>query len=636
MNERHQRLLILLLETDTYKTTQQLAQELSASERTIRNDLNVIETVVEKEQLKLERKKGTGVRLIGLPSEKNQLKKSILLDNDSYKDHEQIRNLLLFHLLTAKDELTLDELTENLYVSRKVLKEELQELQVLLEKHQLCLVSKPRLGTFVEGEERKKRELLVKTLRNMKKQDPKNITLKEFLAQDTLTLIQHTLREVLRKNDLEQLPELSNIDIHIYFMLERMKQKQYVQLSDYEHQLVHNTKSQEISSQILAQLAEYYLISFSPDEIDYLALRIASVLTEEAEDQEFNVESNKLADYLIKQVQVSMDLSFAQDEVLQKNLVSHLASTFHRLNFGFSISNPLSKDIFRAYPRLFLIIQMALEDYFLNEKIFIPQEEIAYLTIHFQSAIERQKKQKSQHYQTLLISEYSKAMASFFEARVKRELPELKIIDSIEFEKEEIPNLEVDFILSTVPLEHPAIDVIQISPMIAENDVARIKKYMLENQPKKRVKHLDFSEFTSPFLIFPHVKETDIDRLLKKMGDSLTDADYVTKEFTKTVIDREKRSSTQVAPLIALPHGNPAYVKTSTISIATLEKPIDWNGDEIQLVFLLAIKKSELKNSEFKKLFAVIHYLGNNPVKLNQILQSNHALEIMKQLSQYE
>ena len=73
----------------------------------------------------------------------------------------------------------------------------------------------------------------------------------------------------------EQPGGLASVEIHIYFMLERMKQYQKVKLSKDENEVVEHTQAQQLSSQILAKLATIYPIEFSPDEINYLALRIA-------------------------------------------------------------------------------------------------------------------------------------------------------------------------------------------------------------------------------------------------------------------------------------------------------------------------------------------------------------------------
>ena len=120
------------------------------------------------------------------------------------------------------------------------------------------------------------------------------------------------------------------------------------------------------------------------------------------------------------------------------------------------------------------------------------------------------------------------------------------------------------------------------------------------------------------------------------MGDNLVTNDYVVSQFIKEVIIRDKQASVRVAPLISLPHANPSFVKHSTISILTLKEPIDWHGEQISLVILIAVKKDQLKNGEFKKLFSVIHYLEEIPERVYEICQAQHALDILNLLSIYE
>ncbi|MBO0482570.1 BglG family transcription antiterminator [Candidatus Enterococcus courvalinii] len=640
MNQRQQSLIYQLIKSNSYLTTKELATCFQVSERTIHSDLNKIEDWLNAHQLPLiiERKKGTGILLVGLPHEKDQVKRLLNENDETELERSQLRQLLIFHLLVAKDGLSLEELAEKLFVGRRTIRKELTDLQSFFQQHHLSLVSKTKLGTFITGDEQEKRQLLVKNLRNMQKTDPQSPSLKEFFAKDTLKVIQHTLRDVFYENQLEEPAGLSTVEIHIYFMLERMKQLQKVKLSEDENEAVNHTQAQKISSQVLAKLANVYPIEFSPDEINYLALRIANLFSKSQSAARFQGEADELAIHLIDQVEQFLDYSLKEDQLLAQNLSSHLSSTYFRLNYGLTISNPLTKNVFSTYTQLFLVLQLILEDYFDKEPFYVPQDEIAYLTIHFQAAIERHQHQKSRRYQTILVSEYSKAMATFLEARLDRELPELTILDLIEYSPElkleEFP--PVDFILTTLPFQHESIPVIEISPMITETDLSRLAKYMLEHVPNKRTKTFDLASFTNPFLIFSHLDLTDPTEILSFMGNVLVENQYVYPEFIESVLERDRHSSTRVASLVTLPHGNPFYVKHSTISIATMKQPITWHGEQICVVLLLAVKKNDLKHPEFKKLFSVIHYLEKQPERMNQLLQTDHPLEILTLLSSYE
>lgn len=379
MNSQQKNIVLQLIDCDTYLTTKELADHHQVSERTIHSDLNqLVDFLAEKKlPLVLNRKKGIGILLSGLPAEKDQLKCLVHQEHCQSSD-KRLQDLLIFHLLSAKDGLSLDELAEKLFISRPILRKKLLDLQPFLQQNQLELVSRPKVGTSVSGTERKKRAVLANTLRKMQKQDPKNLSLQEFFAKDTLSLIQHTLKDVFTENHLEIPPALSSIDIHIYFMLERMKQFQQIHLSQEEHHAVRNTQAQELSSQILAKLASFYPIEFSPAEINYLALRIANVLPSKRTELKFCEDAERLSAHLVEQIQQFLDLPLTADDLLSENLTAHLSSTYFRLNYALTISNPLTREIFSTYTQLFMMIQLVIEDYFKSEKFYIPQDEVAY------------------------------------------------------------------------------------------------------------------------------------------------------------------------------------------------------------------------------------------------------------------
>lgn len=630
-----------LIMEEGYTITKSLAERLKVSERTLYNDLEIVEDYLISNgyPLNLDRKKGTGIRLNGLPHEKEKLMASISQSQSYYFSKQELQKLIIFHILQLPNgKISQEELAEQLYVNRKTIQENLKVIKPYLEQYGIKIISRPGVGTQVIGSEQEKRKLLVRTLREMKRSDSKSPTLKEFFKQDTLEIIKNIVCEVLQQNDDSSAVDLLNIETHIYFMLERMKSKNEVILTDSEMKAVENSKAQELSSQVLAKLSSVYPIDFSPNEINYLALRIASTFPFSRTELYFDKEAEGLTAFLIEQLDDILGYSLSKDRVLKKNLMSHLSSTYFRLNFNLNISNPLTENVFNTYPQLFMVIQLTVDDYFKQREGFIPQEEVAYLVIHFQASIERQKYQKSRIFKVGLISEYSKAMASFIEARINRELPEIKVVELFEY-KEGINfevSQELDFILSTVTLSHYNIPVITISPMITESDVLDVEKYLLEHGERIQKKHFDLASFTHPFLIYPQIQLEKPEEILNFMGKMLVANHYVEEQFVSEVLKRDKYSSTRVAPEITLPHANPNFVCKSTLSIATLKEPVNWNGELIRLVILIAVKKEELKNPEFKKLFSVIHYISQSPELMEKLCQIQNPLEILNMLSIYE
>lgn len=68
------------------------------------------------------------------------------------------------------------------------------------------------------------------------------------------------------------------------------------------------------------------------------------------------------------------------------------------------------------------------------------------------------------------------------------------------------------------------------------------------------------------------------------------------KVFLDDVEDREMHMTTGIGNGLAIPHGKSNAVSESTVAVAKLETPVDWNsldGSLVDFVFLLAIKNEE-------------------------------------------
>lgn len=78
---------------------------------------------------------------------------------------------------------------------------------------------------------------------------------------------------------------------------------------------------------------------------------------------------------------------------------------------------------------------------------------------------------------------------------------------------------------------------------------------------------------------------------IQEAGKMLADTGYVEAEYVDAMLEREKTCSTFMGNGLALPHGVEAAkkkVKESGISVLTFPKPIDWNGNPVNIVIGVA------------------------------------------------
>ncbi|EPI00204.1 PRD domain protein [Enterococcus faecalis 13-SD-W-01] len=641
LNTRQKTLFRSLLE-GRKATIQELAEENHVSPRTIRNDLGKIEMELNESGFSFSFVKKPGVGIWFESPEKAEISRTFLLQpgTEIYAQEER-RSLLLFMLLINTKPCTLDDLAENVYTSKQVIREDLTFIAELLSHHKLSLVIKPKIGIFVEGEEREKRELLSQTVKE--RMELKNQPLlRDFFPAQQLRFLSELVEEFEVQHQLPNNGQVFNsIVIHLLFMIIRVKEHASIQLSPEEWHFIRHSHAHGLAKELAEKLTTKLSLRFSEDEVGYLALRIAAFYGASETQKEFLQETTQHIEAIIRalitDVHQIMGYDLSENQTLRENLRLHLKATFTRIASGFHIINPLKEQIMKNYTQLFLIVQTISEEYADNKKWYIPEEEVAYLTVHLQGAIERMNEEPKQQLKTVIICNFGIGVSSFIEAKLARAYPQIKVIGLLGLDEARDSALiqQADFILATAPIEFEKTPVILISPLFEMKDQSTLSHYLRKNPVQEKIKKFDIHQYTNPFLIHVHLKAETQKEVLEKMVRNAENKGLVTSSYLETVLVRENKGSTRIGKSIALPHGDMNEIRHSFISIATLEKPVLWYTDEVQMVILLGLKKQELGNPETKKFFSMIHYLIENQEVFQKVIKEKDKLNVLKLLSHY-
>ncbi|WP_285945085.1 BglG family transcription antiterminator [Thomasclavelia cocleata] len=145
-----------------------LSSLLNITDRTIRSDIQTINEIIKENgaQLKLKRKAGYYIE-INDQEKYNTFLSSIkqTKSNNRELDTSQDRIKYLLNLLLYSDEyITLDDLADNIYVSRNTLQNYIKTLKNIFSKYNLEYISKNNAGVKVIGNEDDKRKCLVENV----------------------------------------------------------------------------------------------------------------------------------------------------------------------------------------------------------------------------------------------------------------------------------------------------------------------------------------------------------------------------------------------------------------------------------------------------------------------------------------
>lgn len=281
-------------------------------------------------------------------------------------------------------------------------------------------------------------------------------------------------------------------------------------------------------------------------------------------------------------------IDFSSDHELLNGLSIHIYTTVLRRDLLKAFSPDYSwHDIMHQYPLGFEISTIAAEVISARFSYKVSNDEMIYLTLHFQAGIERMKSGEKK-LRILVVCHYGMAAASLIATKVERIFHAVEIADTISIQHFlQLKTIDADLVLCTENIKSESIPVIYISPLLTQNELRQIK-YFIEMHCINNLLAL----FIMHAIILDVEKADSRNDIIKSAVAALHDDNLVTENYLASVIERENISSTDVDS-IAIPHGNPDFVKESKLVIVRLHKPIHWEISDVRYVFMFAVSKEQ-------------------------------------------
>ncbi len=638
MHPRHQKLLsILLTKPNQYIYVQGLAEELNCSEKTVRTDLKRIEMLLHEEDRKatLTRKPGFGVSLNIDEEEKAALYSHVFQParKDAEEDQDDQMLSLAYDLLMSKSHKTINGLASTYFMPKSVIKRDLDRIQNWLESFDLKLVAKQRVGIYIEGTEKNKRRALARLLDLSHGSAVTNDLIKRLFNSYEVSIIKHELTAFQQRHGVYFTDDTTNgLTLHMLFMVKRIKVGEPIQLSEQELQDIKHKKEYVWTKNFLEKLQQPFVVHFPESEIAYMTLHIlGGKVRLDSNEESHHPSLSPITESIIARMAELSDLNFQEDLQLQKGLQTHLNTTLHRLDYAFSVSNPMLDEIKKMYPYMFDQVLLVLEDIHQQFSYTIPEEEAAYITLHFQAALERLTSQEGIQKKILIVCHMGIGMSQLLQTKIERKFQTLIVVGCIA--KADVPYYlrehQVDFIISTIPLENIRTPHIVVSPLLEAQDEQKLEAF-IKDKPNREKQESTLLTYTSPFLVNLQHQSDHRFELIEELATQLYKKGYVEKEYIHTCLLRERSAATNIGGGLAIPHGNPKHIKQSAISIATLTKPIEWGSEKVSFICLLAVHNEN--RQETKRLFQELSYLSEDPEHIQHLSKEDDVMSFLTSL----
>jgi activator of the mannose operon, transcriptional antiterminator len=640
MNERQQEIIrILLSQSNQFLLVKDLTDELNCSEKTVRNDLKVIESYTEDyASAVLIRKPGLGICIEIDEDDKSRLYKDLQAigsKGNTFEDEERLVRIA-YHLLMSLKSVTVQDLMTSYYVGKSVIRKDIEQIEIWLSRFDLLLESKQKVGMTLEGTEKNKRLALSRLSELVRSEEISAFLKKQFPPYEVNSVVSG-LRELQKNHSLAFTDDsFDRIVIHTLMMVKRTKLHQFIALSDAEISFVKKQKEYSWTGELLGTLERFFSIRFPEEERAYLTLHFlgGKFLHRDRDDLEGTDELlSMMTNELVRSLSESNGVEFKDDAELLNGLHVHLYSTLNRLKHGLPVSNVMLQEIKNMYPYMFDQTLFALEGINQTLPVEIPEEEAAYLTLHFQASLERLKNQHLAVKKVVVVCHMGIGMSQLLRTKIERKFHTLQVIDCIAHSELQtfVKKHEIDFIISTVPLERVKIPHIVVSPLLEKGEENRLEQWVKQlDRPEEASGESVLLSYTNPFLVFLHLDETNKYDIIKKLSNDLYKKGYVEKEYMESSMIRERMAATTVGAGIAIPHGNPGFIRQSVMAVATLKEPVEWGEEKVSLVFMLAVKND--KQEKVKQLFREISQLSENPGQVQSLLKETDRMQFLSSL----
>ena len=614
-----------ILKDGKYHTSLELADILNISDRTCRKYIKILSEILIKKNVEIESKPRFGYLL-----KDNNISENELFHNEVKKipNSANDRLIYLINKLISEDRyIKLFDVSEEIYTSSKTLSQDLKKVSELLENYNLFLERKPYYGIRLQGNEIDIRNFHIDVLEKRLNENDIEDDVKLKIVEIAENISINFRGKNIKISDIS----LQNLAISFYVTLNRIDKNYLIEdIIENEDELF-KVKKSEIEA-CINDLKNIFNLKkdMSERDIDYLTIRFMTTETMTYSSiKNLDVKDiQKLIEDIFFYINVTFKIDLSNDEMLYKNLYTHLIALVIRLRFGIKTQNPLIDDIKKNIPFEYNLSQYVCSR--IGEKYSkeLSEDEVGYIAVILHMAKEINKRNRKKN--ILLICPSGRGISKFLTYTFKNSFSEyLNEINACGLSDLKYINLdEIDIVFSLVDdklnINKP---VYKIKYFLNSDDLENIKKILDDN------KEYVNSIFTKE-LFFHFEEEINKKDLISFVSNKFKEYIKFNDDLESLIIEREKLGMTEISEDVAIPHPIHVIPSVNKIAVCLLDKSIKWINNEVKIVLFMLINNS---NGENEKIYKLLTKVVNDKKIIDKILKNpiyENYINILKDLEE--
>lgn len=516
----------------------------------------------------------------------------LYMQQDETCDEIQSRvNDLFQRFIDNRSYIKIDDLCEELYLSRTQLKQSLKQLRSYFKDYDITICSKAHYGMYLQGSELNKRRAIAHF-----QQYQKDINVYQQIKNIVMSCIANA--DYVISDDI-----LDNLVSHLYIAYMRVLKQEYVQVNESWLRSVQQEKEYELACAIMSLMSQMLQMEYRDEEVAYLTMHLCGKNSKQYANVYIDQHILDLVHKILKVLEKESEIPFVSDLNLQLALALHLIPLIKRIQYQTYMNNPLLQDI---KGHLILAYELAIQaSEVINHEYqcLLPEDEIAYFALHINLSLE-QKKTHIHKKNILLICSSGAGSARlleyFFKENFAAYIHQLTVCSLHELSLQNIDYY--DCIFTTVPLPQSlSIPIFLISHIINEKDTIHI------TQNLQQLNQSDIMQYFPSQLFFTYDGFTSKEEAIHEIITNCHQFYSLPENFEALVLERENLATTEFNGLVAFPHSHKPVSSTTFVSVVLLKKPLLWKNNKIRIILLSSIENKASKDlDDFYKVISMM------------------------------
>jgi mannitol operon transcriptional antiterminator len=540
ITSREKEIIELIIKTSGKHTPFSIATFLNVSVRTVHRDLRAIERVLKNFDLTLERTSDNGLMIIGKNERVFKLVQALMHIEPVDQSPQQRKLILLLSLIRGEESLKLQVLSRELGVSTTTLSSYLDELAEWLKDFKVTLLRKRGVGVSLHGSEESKRKMLAAYLLiHFAEELIQDLFHTENLGNDKKEVLHYLkvphlikIKETVNRTMQLSISKLADSDyigliVHICIAIQRTSDG-FLLEEEYDNS-IRFSHEYKLIEEICSDFIHNHQEALTEKDLCFLTIIFkGSKLQEGYYIYNDSIILSSLIKKMIEEVSAQLHVNLEDDFSLFQGLLAHMEPSLFRIQQKMALFNPLTEDIRRKYPVLFMAVRNSLEKHF--KEVSFPDDEVAYLVLHFGSALVL--REEAIALKALIVCPTGIGTSKMLASRVKKEVIEIQSVEISSLM--EIQNRDLsqyDVIISTVRLPFTNLDYILVTPLLNDDDVSSIHQF-LQNHIGDLTKNKSYATIHYDEANFSSRLKKPFRNVLKELEDVYRSMEAILNHFT--------------------------------------------------------------------------------------------------------